>query len=294
MPRNFIQLIKSKWGERKFVCVGLDSDYEKIPNHLKQTVRGLASHSKEIFRFNKAIIDTTKDLVCAYKPNSAFYEAYGDEGMRALKKTCDYILKTAPTVPIILDAKRGDIDRTNEMYAKFAFDWLRADAITVSPYLGEKSLSNFLDRSDKGIIVLCKTSNEGSDEFQNLPLRQAGPLTTQDSPVYSQIARNVAEKWNKNGNCLLVVGATYPKELKEIRKIAGDLPLLIPGIGKQGGDLEAVIKNGQDSNGQGMIINSSSGIIFASNDKNFAKKAREETLKLHKAISNLLGGPTSK
>ncbi|MBI3632940.1 MAG: orotidine-5'-phosphate decarboxylase [Candidatus Vogelbacteria bacterium] len=272
--RNFIQLIKSRWEEEKFVCVGLDSDYEKIPNCLKRTVRGLASHSKIIFRFNRDIIDATKDLVCAYKPNSAFYEAYGDEGIKALKKTCDYILKTAPTVPIILDAKRGDIGRTNEMYAKFAFDWLRADAITVNPYLGGKSLSNFLNRKDRGIIILCKTSNEGSNEFQK--------------NLYKKVAKNVVEKWNKNSNCLLVAGATYPRELKEIRKIVGDLPLLIPGIGKQGGDLEAVIKNGQDSKGQGMIINSSSGIIFASSGKDFAEAARNETLKLHEAISKLI------
>ncbi|MBI3633957.1 MAG: orotidine-5'-phosphate decarboxylase [Candidatus Vogelbacteria bacterium] len=271
MPRNFIQLIKSRWKEGKFVCVGLDSDYEKIPEHLKK--KGW-SIGKTIFEFNKRIIDATHDLVCAYKPNSAFYEAYGEEGMGALKKTCDYILKSAPTVAIILDAKRGDIGRTNEMYARFAFDWLRADAITVSPYLGEKSLSNFLDRKDKGIIILCKTSNEGSDEFQK--------------DLYKKVAKNVAEGWNRNGNCLLVAGATYPKELKEIRKIVGDLPLLIPGIGKQGGDLEAVIKNGQDSRGQGMIINSSSGIIFASNGKGFTETARNETFKLHEAISKLI------
>lgn len=201
--------------------------------------------------FNKAIIDATCDLVCAYKPNSAFYEARGVEGITELKKTCDYLRKTYPEIPIILDAKRGDIGNTNEGYVTYAFDYLGADAITLHPYLGREALQPFLDRKDKGCIILCKTSNPGAGEFQDVGL------------LYQRVAKNVVKTWNSNGNCMVVVGATYPKDLAIIRRIVGNMTILVPGIGSQGGDIEKTVKAGMDSKGKGLIISSSRFIIFA-------------------------------
>lgn len=261
---DFIKKLQKKWKEGKFVCVGLDSEESKIPDFLKGEDR--------IFEFNKEIIDATHDLAACYKPNSAFYEAEGASGIKQLKKTFGYINKKYPDIPTILDAKRADIGNTNEGYVKFAFDYLDADAITVHPYLGEEALRPFLNKKDRGIIVLCKTSNEGSGEFQNL------------NNLYLKVAENVSKKWNKNGNCCLVVGATYPSELRKVRKIVGDMPILIPGIGAQGGDLENTLKNGLDKKKQGIIISSSRGIIFKSDGRDFGKAARQEVEKLNGQI----------
>ena len=254
------------------VCVGLDSDIGKIPDFIKTSTHPQAT-------FNKAIVDATADLVCAYKPNSAFYEAEGKNGIEALKMTCDYIREKYPAVPVILDAKRADIGNTNNGYAKFAFDYLKVDAITVHPYLGEEAMKPFLEYKDKGIIILCRTSNKGAGEFQDLEI--------EGQPLYKIVAENVTHKWNKNNNCLLVVGATYPQELEEVREIVGDMTLLIPGIGAQGGDLEKTFKAGVNSQKKGMMINSSRQIIFASSEKDFADKARLETEKLNQAINFL-------
>lgn len=244
------------------VCVGLDSDIRKIPVFIRN-----GEHPQTTF--NKAIIDVTHDLVCAYKLNSAFYEARGKGGVEALKLTCDYLHDNYPIIPIILDAKRADIGSTNEGYVSFAFDYLRADAITVHPYLGQEALQHFLDRKDKGIIVLCRTSNKGAGEFQN--------LIVDGKPLYKLVAQKVAKNWNKNKNCTLVVGATYPKELAEVRKIVGDeMYFLVPGIGAQGGDLQATLKAGLNSKKSGLIINSSRGIIFAKNPRDEATKLRNE------------------
>ena len=253
------------------VCVGLDSDITKIPSFLM-------TEKYPQFTFNKKIVDQTHDLVCGYKPNSAFYEARGDQGIKELKMTFDYLVKNYPEIPLILDAKRADIVNTNFGYLKYAFDYLNADAITVQPYLGQEAIQPFLDRKDKGIIVLCKTSNPGAGEFQDLKIK--------GRPLYEQIARQVINKWNTNHNCLLVVGATYPVELKRIRKIVGNkMWFLIPGIGKQGGDLEKTIKAGQNSLHNGLIINSSRDIIFASFENDFSQKAREQALKLKEDIN---------
>lgn len=241
------------------VCVGLDSDIEKIPSFLKEK-------KYPLFEFNKAIIDGTHDLVCAYKPNSAFYEAEGAFGITQLKMTCDYLEEKYPEIVIILDAKRADIGSTNEGYVKFIFDYLGVDAVTLHPYLGREAIQPFLARLDKGCIILCRTSNPGAGEFQDL---QTGGET-----LYKVIARKVVEEWNGNGNCLLVVGATYPEELREVRKIAGDMTFLVPGVGAQGGDIEKTVKAGLNSKGSGMIISSSRGIIFASTGRDFAQKAR--------------------
>ncbi len=250
--QTFLDKLKAKWAENKFVCVGLD---------------------KSDFEFNKNIIDTTADLVCAFKPNSAFYEAKGVTGLEALKKTVQYIREKDPNIPIILDAKRGDIESTNEAYVEAIFDDLGADAVTVHPYLGKESLEPFLNKTDKGIIVLVKTSNPGAGEFQD--------LTVDGKPIYQVVAEHVAKQWNKNGNCAVVVGATYPEELQKVREIVGDMPILVPGIGAQGGDLQNTLKNGLNSQKQGLIISSSRGIIFAPDP-------RKATQDLHSQIQEVL------
>ncbi len=243
------------------LCIGLDSDIDRIPQHLK-------SDQYFQFAFNKAIVDATHDIVCAYKPNSAFYEAQGDQGLRVLARTVRYIKDNYPDVPIILDAKRGDIGSTNRGYVQAAFDELGVDAITVHPLLGREAMRPFIDQGDKGIIVLVRTSNPGAGEFQDLLVGR------EQEPLYRVIARNVAELWNQNGNCAVVVGATYPRELADVRAIVGDMPILIPGIGAQGGEVGATVTAGKDSRNMGMIINSSRNIIFASNDDGFAQAAR--------------------
>ena len=277
--RNFRKLLDAQWEQGKFLCVGLGPDFEKIPESVRQ-----AGVGETILAFNRAIIGATKDIACAYKPNSAFYEAHGDEGWRALRATIQYILDEAPEVPIILDAKRADIDHTNEYYARSAFDHLHVDAFTVAPYQGGTALKAFLARADKGIIVLCRTSNEGAGEFQDLEVGgPSTPLGTSEQ-LYKVVARHVAEKWNENGNCALVVGATYPDELREVRALVGDMPILIPAIGAQNGDLEKTVQAGKDSRGRGMIISASRSIIFASSGKDFAEAARAKATELDSAI----------
>ncbi len=276
---SFISLINNRWQSKKtFVCVGLDSDYSKIPSILKNN----QSIEDTIFIFNKEIIDATQDLVCAYKPNLAFYSILGEAGVRVLKKTIDYIKISYSDIPVIFDAKKGDIGNTNLGYVAEAFDFYQTDAITVHPYLGHESLQPFLDKKDKGIFVLVKTSNEGSNEFQNLLLSET------NRPLYLHIASQIVTKWNHNHNCAVVVGANYPDELRQVREIVGDTPILIPGIGIQGGEIESTVKAGKDSHNQGMIINSSRGIIFASNGPDFAKIAREKTIQLRDEINSYL------
>lgn len=273
--RNFRQLLEAQWSLGKFLCVGLDSDFEKIPEAVRQ-----AGVGETILAFNRAIVDATKDLVCAYKPNPAFYEAHGDEGWKALRATIQYINDSAPSVPVILDAKRADIGNTNNGYAASAFDHLHADAITVHPYFGSDALTAFFERTDKGIIVLCRSSNPGSGEIQSLKVDGV--------PLYQIIARMAAGPWNAQGNCAVMVGATYPEELAEVRKIVGDMPVLIPGIGTQGGDLEKTVAAAKDSRGRGMIISVSRAVIFASGGADFAQQAREKVTALDGAIKAAL------
>jgi len=253
---------------QSLLCVGLDSDFEKIPPKFTDQ-----------FEFNKTIIDATHDLVCSYKLNTAFYEAIGYKGIFFLKKTCDYLRKKYPEIPIIIDAKRGDIDNTNLGYVRLIFEYLNADAVTVNPYLGEEALASFLAQKDKGIIVLCKTSNSGASEFQDLVLSSKYQVASIKGGIklYQYIAYQVAKKWNKNKNCLLVVGATYPSELKEVRKIVGDdFWILVPGVGAQGGNLQETLKAGLNYKKQGLIINLSRAIIFSSNPKKEAERWRSE------------------
>jgi len=239
--RNFREMLEKQWAKNHFVCVGLDSDFNKIP---KEAQKGTIKET--IFSFNCQIVNTTADLVCAYKPNIAFYEEQGVEGINALIQTVIYIRGRAPEVPIILDAKRADIGNTNKGYVQMAFHIYGADAVTVHPYLGREALKPFLEKEDKGIIVLCRTSNPGAGEFQDLKM--------DGESLYQIIAKRVARHWNENNNCAVVVGATYPEELQKVRELVGDMPILIPGIGKQGGDVEKTVKAGKDSKGEGMII----------------------------------------
>src|SRR6266550_6048398 len=274
-PFTFISKLEHCWKQENFVCVGLDSVYEQLPMKVKSG----SSIQEALFVFNRDVIDATHDLVCAYKPNAAFYEAQGEAGLRALMRTVYYIRETYPTIPVILDAKRADIGSTNLGYVKAAFDIIGVDAITVHPYLGKEALAPFLARTEKGIIVLAKTSNPGSAEFQNLPVGES------QEPLYQVVARHVATTWNSNGNCALVVGATYPAELKKVRTIVGDMPILIPGIGAQGGEVAATVIAGKDSRGRGMIINSSRSILVASQGPDFAQAARKATENLRAEIN---------
>lgn len=306
MPdRNFMELLRARWAEGKFVCVGLDSAYDKLPrDYLEKKYGGYLSLQHV---FNDEIVDATHDLVCAYKPNVAFYEAKGARGISALKASIDYIHNVAPDVSVILDAKRADIGNTNLGYVAAAFDYFAADAVTVHPYLGMEAMKPFLDQENKGIIVLCRTSNPGAGEFQDVTVDIGEELAAEwrlakkmvihggddlvswpRMPFYQYVAYRVKHNWNYNGNCGVVVGATYPQELKEVREIIGDLPILIPGVGTQGGTAADAVENGRDSRGQGMIINASSSIIFASSEPDFAEAARREALKLHAEITTAL------
>ncbi|HZU01189.1 MAG TPA: orotidine-5'-phosphate decarboxylase [Ktedonobacteraceae bacterium] len=271
----FVALLEQHWQRDNFVCVGLDSDYNSLP----AAVKAEDSIEEAVFVFNREIIDATHDLVCAYKPNSAFYEAQGDEGLRALTKTVRYIKETYPSIPVILDAKRADIGSTNLGYVTAAFDRIGVDAITIHPYLGKEALAPFLARKEKGIIILAKTSNPGAGEFQDLPVGEA------QEPLYLVVARQVATSWNTNGNCALVVGATYPAELQRVRAVVGDMPILIPGIGAQGGEVAATVTAGKDSRGWGMIINAARSIIFASKGNDFAQAARRAAEQLREEIN---------
>lgn len=277
--RNFRKLLETQWSRGNFVCVGLDSRFSKIPRSAHKSVAGnrRVSVTDTMVAFNRAIVEATYDLVCAFKPNVAFYEEHGLEGLAALRQTIVDINAIAPDIPVILDAKRADIGNTNEGYVAGAFDFLGADAITVHPYLGAEALQPFLAMKEKGIIVLCRTSNPGAGEFQDLLIA--------NEPLYRVVARRVANVWNTNNNCALVVGATYPDELSEIRELVGDMPILIPGIGAQGGDVQQTVAAGKNSHGFGMIINSSRGIIFASNGSDFAEIARQKTTELRELIN---------
>lgn len=293
--RNFRALLENQWSNGKFVSVGLDSEYQRIP----AAARG-ACVFDTVVNFNRAIVNTTKDFAGVYKPNSAFYEALGPDGFSVLWETINYIHKVARHVPVILDAKRGDIGKTNEGYVKAAFEHLQADAITVHPYLGKEALAPFLGLKGKGVIVLCRTSNSGAGEFQDLhtltfdPRSKPADVSAEDwlraicddsMQLYERVALNVATSWNEANNCLLVVGATYPVEAKRVRARVGNLPFLIPGVGTQGGDVEATVMACKDNAALGMVINSSSGIIFASDGDDFAEAARAKTIELNDLIN---------
>ncbi len=255
------------------LCVGLDPEPAKFPTHLH-------GRPDAVFAFCRAIVDATADLVCCFKPQFAHFAAVRAED--ALERLIAHIHATHPGVPVILDAKRGDIGSTAQHYASEAFDRYGADAVTVNPYLGRDSVQPFLDRADKGVIVLCRTSNPGARDLQDLivPDKIGG-----GKPLYQHVAQLVARNWNANGNCALVVGATYPDELREVRALVGDMPILVPGIGAQGGDVEAVLRNGKNAQGAGLIISSSRAILYAGSGEDFAQAARGEARKLRDEIN---------
>ncbi len=276
MERNFLEMLKKRWNMGCFVCVGLDSDLREIPSIIQEK-----TVDDTILQFNRRIIEATNEFVCAYKLNVVFYEEQGIDGIHALIRTIYFLQEKYPDIPVILDAKRADIGNTNQDYAKSAFETYHADAITVNLYFGEEALGPFLNYKNKGIIVLCRTSNPGAKEFQDLKVK----LEVGETPLYQVVAYNVNKFWNKNGNCCLVVGATYPGELAEVRKIAPKMPILIPGIGKQGADIKKTVKAGIDEDGQGIIVNSSREIIFASKGEDFAEAAKREAYKLNFLIN---------
>ena len=251
------------------LCVGLDPDPSRMPSPIAG-----APNSTELFC--KAIVDATADLVCAFKPQIAHFASQGAEA--ALESICHYIRETYPDVTLILDAKRADIGSTAEHYAREAFVRYGAHAVTVNPYLGTDSIEPFFEHGG-GIIALCRTSNPGGDDFQS--------LVADGRPVYVHVAERVANEWSKIGDCGLVVGATYPAELAEVREIAPDLPLLVPGIGAQGGDAATVVEYGANSAHSGLVVNSSRAVLYASSGPDFAEAARAEaqrtsaTLQIH-------------
>jgi orotidine-5'-phosphate decarboxylase len=250
------------------VCIGLDIDNQKMPTFLFE------SNKEPYLTFNKNIIDSTKDIVCAYKLNMAFYESLGIQGINVLQKTIDYIPKK---IVIILDGKRNDIGNTASKYAKTVFETFQADATTINPYLGKDGITPFLSYKDKCSFILCRTSNPSAGDFQD--------ILSPSVPLYEIVAKKIKE-WNTNQNCGAVVGATYPKELKKIRTILGEeIPLLIPGIGSQGGDVKQTIQYGTNSKGEMAIINSSRAVIYAADNQDFADKSREKTMQLNNEIN---------
>ena len=266
---GFIDKLRAAWAAHdSLVCVGLDPELERFPAHI-------AAEASPIFQFNKAIIDATHDLVCAYKPQFAHYAACEAEDQ--LERTIEYLHKQYPQVPVILDAKRGDVGNTAERYASEAFERYGADALTVNPYLGGDSLEPYLRHATRGVIVLCRTSNPGARDVQDLDVG--------GRPLYQVIAQLAAQRWNSRGNCLLVVGATYPQELAAVRALVGDMPLLVPGVGAQGGDVAQAVRAGQSAAGTGLIVSSSRAILYAEGGREFAQGARRATQALRAEIN---------
>ncbi|MCD0466277.1 orotidine-5'-phosphate decarboxylase [Flavobacterium sp. ENC] len=258
--------------KKSFLCVGLDPDLTKIPPHLLET-------EDPIFEFNKAIIDATHDLTVGYKPNTAFFEAYGIKGWLSLQKTINYINEKHPDIFTIADAKRGDIGNTSSMYAKAFFEDLNFDSVTVAPYMGKDSVEPFLAFENKHTIMLALTSNEGAFDFQT--------LTTNGKELYKQVLET-SKTWKNSENLMYVVGATKAEYFADIRKIVPDSFLLVPGIGAQGGSLSEVCKYGMNAK-IGLLVNSARAIIYASNGIDFAEKAREEALKVQQEMASIIG-----
>lgn len=258
MTTSFTALLRQAWTRRdSMLCVGLDPDLSRLPEGIERTPAGVEA-------FCRQIVDATGDLVCAFKPQIAYFAAIGAE--RELERLCTHIRDSHPDVPLILDAKRGDIGDTAALYAREAFERYGAHAVTVNPYLGTDSLEPFLSHAGRGVIVLCRTSNAGSGEFQSGLIEGA--------PLFERVARTATDVWARRGEVALVVGATYPDELARVRSIVGDMALLVPGIGAQGGDVAAVVRAGRDSSGYGLIVNSSRAVLYADSGTGFATAAR--------------------
>jgi orotidine-5'-phosphate decarboxylase len=266
---HFMQSLQQAWTRNdSLVCVGLDPEPAKFPAHLRGT-------PDAVFEFCRAIVDATADLVCAFKPQIAHFAALRAED--TLERLIAHVHANHPGIPVILDAKRGDIGSTAQHYVTEAFDRYGADAVTLSPYLGRDSVQPFLDRADKGVILLCHTSNPGAADLQDLDVG--------GRPLYQHVAQIIARDWNSHGNCALVTGATWPEQLGEVRALVGDMPLLVPGIGAQGGDVAAVVSHGRTANGAGLLVSSSRAILYAGQDEDFAKAARMATQALRDSIN---------
>lgn len=266
---RFITQLEEAWARNdSLLCIGLDPEIERFPRHI-------LAEASPIFHFNRSIIDATADLVCAYKPQFAHYAACGAE--EQLQRTIEYIHRSHPHIPVVLDAKRGDVGNTAERYAIEAFGRYGADAVTVNPYLGGDALEPFLRHTDKGVLILCRTSNPGAGEVQDLEVG--------GRPLYQVIAALAAQRWNTRGNCLLVVGATYPQELAAVRALVADMPLLVPGIGAQGGSVAEVIRNGQTAAGTGLLVSASRSILYGHGEGEFALAARRAAEALRAEIN---------
>lgn len=254
---NFIDALRQRWDDAdSLVCVGLDPEPSKFPSRF-------ADDPEAIFTFCRDIADATAQYACAFKPQIAYFSARRAED--ALERLIAHIHAAHPGVPVILDAKRGDMGTTAQQYAVEAFVRYGADAVTLNPYQGIDAAQPFLDHADRGCVFLCHTSNPGAKDFQELDVG--------GRPLYQHVAATIAQDWNASGNCLLVVGATFPEELGEVRAIVGDMPLLIPGVGAQGGDVEAVVRNGCTPDGTGLLVSSSRAILYASRGEDFAAAA---------------------
>ena len=253
---EFRTRLAARWHSAdSMLCVGIDPELNRIPEHLR-------AQDDAFLQFGKAIVDATAEHVCAFKPQAAHFAAEGHEDQ--LAELIDYIHVNYPEIVVILDAKRGDVGSTAKLYAREAFERYQADAVTVNPYLGYDSLEPYFEYSDRGIVVLCRTSNPGSDWLQKSQLA--------NTPLYLTVAEQVSE-WDTGGQCMLVTGATYPEELAQVRAVVGDMPLLVPGVGAQGGRVKEVVAAGVDSQGYGLAISSSRGIIYAGEGEDFAEQA---------------------
>lgn len=276
---HFMQSLRQAWARNNsLVCVGLDPDPAKFPTHLQ-------GQPDSVFEFCRNIVDATADLVCAFKPQIAHFAALRAED--TLERLIAHIHAEHPSVPVILDAKRGDIGSTAKHYASEVFDRYQADAVTLNPYLGHDSAQPFLDRADKGVILLCHTSNPGAADLQDLRVQSADGA---GMPLYQHLAKIIAQEWNSNGNCALVTGATWPEQLGEVRALVGDMPLLVPGIGAQGGDVEAVVRHGQTAEGDGLLISSSRAIIYAGKGADYANAARTAAQTLRDSVNQCRRG----
>lgn len=266
---SFIDALKQRWrAADTLVCVGLDPEPAKFP-------AAFADDADAVFHFCRDIVDATAEYACAFKPQIAHFAALAAE--TALHRLIAHIHAAHPDIPVILDSKRGDIGSTAQHYVSEAFDRYGADAVTVNPYLGRDSVQPFLDRADRGVVILCRTSNPGAGDLQD--------LIVDGRPLYQHVAAKIAREWNGNGNCALVVGATWPEQLREVRAIVGDVPFLVPGVGAQGGDVEAVVTNAKTADGTGLVVSSSRAILYASNGEDYAEAAADAARALRDEIN---------
>ena len=266
---SFINALKHRWhSANTLVCVGLDPEPVKFP-------AAFADDPDAVFHFCRDIVDATAPYVCAFKPQIAHFAALAAES--SLHRLIAHIHAAHPNIPMILNNKHGDIGSTAQHYASEAFDRYCADAVTVNPYLGRDSVQPFLDRADKGVVILCRTSNPGAGDLQD--------MIVNGRPLYQHVAEKIARDWNDNGNCALVVGATWPEQLRDVRALVGNVPFLVPGIGAQGGDVEAVVTNAKTADGTGLIISSSRAILYASNNNDYADAAANAARDLRDEIN---------